>query len=112
MKLKELSEISKQKHETNRKLHTELYNFINKHHLETIVKIELTSYNIKIYSCNLVEWNEQIHNQFSEEFGVKLVSLKKMEIYSHDKYISGIRFEYININDDSIEELKWNELKW
>ena len=112
MKLNELSKISKQKHETDRKLRTELYNFKNKHELDSIVKIEPTPHNIKIYSCNLVEWNEQIHKQFAEEFDVKLVSLKKMEIYSHDKYISGIRFEYININDDSIEELKWNELKW
>ena len=42
---------------------------------------------------------------------MKLVSLKKMEIYSHDKYISGIRFEYVDINED-INELKWSELKW
>lgn len=111
MKLNELSEISKQKHELNRKLHTELYNFKNKHELNNIVKIELTPHNIKIYSCNIVEWNEQIHKQFTEEFGVKLVSLKKMEIYSHDKYISGIRFEYVDINED-INELKWSELKW
>lgn len=111
MKLNELSKISKQKHETDRKLRTELYNFINKHELDNIVKIGVTSHNIKIYSCNLVEWNEQIHKLFTEEFGVKLVSLKKMEIYSHDKYISGIRFEYVDINED-INELKWSELKW
>ena len=111
MKLNELSKISKQKHETDRKLRTELYNFKNKHELDSIVKIGVTPHNIKIYSCNLVEWNEQIHKQFTEEFDVKLVSLKKMEIYSHDKYILGIRLEYISDDEDN-EELKWSELKW
>ena len=62
---------------------------------------------VKVKSPNVLEWNNQLHQELCELFGLKLIKITKLEVWRARKASYSFHLEYIYVDeqDTNFQEL-------